>query len=195
MRSSILRNDIFTKGAILGAVMLVSHIAELSMIYYGHSLIWALIATFEWLLVTGLYFVLAYFFTRSFARKVVIIREREKASVPEFTYLDGLLYIVQISMLAGVIVAIGSHLYMHNVVGYNEYITANIEMLQESFMASRMAMPGSLQEMIQVMKEATEPTIIESLIGSIWNYMIAGVFVGAIVAIVTKRRSNKITYI
>ena len=186
MNASILRNDILTKGAILGAVMLLSHIAELSMIYYGHSLFWTIFSFFEWLLVVALYIILVYFFTRSFANKVIALRKEE----PYFTYKNGLSYIVMISMLAGVIVGIGDYVYMHCVIGYENYITANIALAHETFQTTGTAMPDIIREMLLILQDQPEPSIIETLIGCLWNYMIAGTFVGAIVAIVTQRKAK-----
>ena len=62
MKTSVLWNDILTKGAILGGVMLASNIAETSMLIYGGTIGWMGAMSIECLAVMALYCYLIYRF-------------------------------------------------------------------------------------------------------------------------------------
>ena len=97
MKHSIFLNDMLTKGAILGGVMLASNIVETSMMYYGATLNWVVVASCEIVAVIVLYCWLLLCFTRNYASLVVA----ERSDMPYFTYANGLNYAIDISMLAG----------------------------------------------------------------------------------------------
>ena len=119
MKPSIFLNDMLTKGAILGGVMLVSSIAETSMLYYGNSAKWIMVMGIECLAAMALYCYLVYRFTRGYAN--IVLSERKELAY--FTFGNGLSYATSISMLAGVIVALGGYMFRHYVIGYENYIT------------------------------------------------------------------------
>ena len=117
MNISLYRNELLTKGAILGCVMLASKIAETAMLYYGGAS-WLTLLGLESLLMMAVYVFLIYRFTKSYSE--LVVAERKQA--PYFSYGEGLLYAMNLSGLAGIVVAIGGYLYMHYAVGYESFI-------------------------------------------------------------------------
>ncbi|MBQ5690807.1 MAG: DUF4199 domain-containing protein [Alistipes sp.] len=185
MKTSVLWNDILTKGAILGGVMLASNIAETSMLIYGGTIGWMGAMSIECLAVMALYCYLIYRFTSNYANLVV----SERKEMPYFTYGNGYSYAVMISILAGVITALGSHIFLNYVVGYDNYVTATINIAQSAISQAELpsAMVGQYEQMLSAIQQQEAPSIMNKLFGSIWTYLLAGSFVGLIVAAFTKR--------
>ncbi len=185
MKPSIFLNDMLTKGAILGGVMLVSSIAETSMLYYGNSPKWVMIMSLECIVAMVLYCYLIYRFTKGYATLVL----SERKQMPFFTYGNGLSYATSISMLAGVIVALGGYMFRHYVVGYENYIANYVKLLQDWFSQSEVpaSMMGTYEQMFKAIQSQEEPSLISSIFSGIWSYLLAGTIVGLIVAAFTKR--------
>ena len=194
MDRSILRNDILTKGAILGGVMLTSRVIETSMISYGGNIGWMLFLLLEWIVMAVVYVILINSFTRGYARKQLASQQ----GFQHFSYGNGLSYAILISMLAGVIVAIGSYIVIHGIIGYDNYIDTYSETLKSAIVQLQQLEPhvdASLTDLIELNKQelsrietSTEPTIIDTIVVDVWGYLISGVLVGAIVAIFTRRK-------
>ncbi len=184
MDRSILRTDILTKGAILGVVMLISRNLEMSMIHYGGNISWMILTLLEWVVVAVVYVILLNSFTRGYARK----RLATQQGFQHFSYSNGLSYAILISMLAGVIVAIGGYIFLHAVIGYDNFVDGNIALIQNTFNEAKVEITPEIQKMIAEMKVAPAPSIIETLIASVWSYLLSGALVGAIVAIFTRRK-------
>lgn len=185
MKTSVLWNDILTKGAILGGVMLASNIAETSMLIYGGTIGWMGAMSIECLAVMALYCYLIYRFTSNYANLVI----SERKEMPYFTYGNGYSYAVMISILAGVITALGSHIFLNYVVGYDNYVTATINIAQSAISQAELpsAMVGQYEQMLSAIQQQEAPSMMSKLFGSIWTYLLAGSFVGLIVAAFTKR--------
>ena len=184
MDRSILRNDILTKGAILGVVMLASRIAETTMTCNGDSIKWMIILSVEMLAMAVVYIVLLNSFTRGYARKQLAIQQ----GFQHFSYGNGLSYAILISMLAGVIVAIGGYIFLHAVIGYDNFVDGNIALILSVFRDAKTEVTPEIQEMIAEMKVTPAPSIIDTLIASVWSYLLSGAIVGAVVAIFTRRK-------
>lgn len=185
MKSSVFLNDMLTKGAILGAVMLLSNIAENSMLYYGNSAKWIMLLGIEYLISLVVYCYLIYRFTKNYANLVV----SERKEIPFFTYGNGLSYATSISMLAGVIVALGGYMFRHYIIGYENYITNYVKLLQDWFSTTEVpaSMVGTYEQMFKVIQAQEEPSLISSIFSGVWSYLMAGTFVGLVVAAFTKR--------
>ena len=185
MKPSIFLNDIFTKGAILGVVMLASNIIETSMMYYGATLSWVFATSIEILVVMALYCWLIFRFTKRHAELVV----RERSEMPYFTYFNGLNYAIDISMLAGVVVGLGSYMFRHYVIGFENYIAGYVKLVQDIVSQSEVpaSMIGTYEQMFKSIESQSEPSLISSIFSSVTNYLIAGTLVGLVVAAKTKR--------
>ena len=185
MKQSIFLNDMFTKGAILGAVMLASNILETSMMYYGASLKWVLISLVEILAVMVIYCWLLFRITKKHADLVL----RERSEMSHFTYFNALNYVVDISMLAGVIAGLGSYLFRHYIIGFENYIETYVKLVQDIVSQSEVpaSMIGTYEQMFKSIESQSEPSILSAIFSSVSNYLIAGTLVGLIVAAKTKR--------
>jgi len=185
MKPSIFLNDMLTKGAILGGVMLLSSVAETAMLYYGNSVNWIIVMSIECLVAMAAYCYLVYRFTKGYATLVL----SERKEMPYFSYGSGLSYATSISMLAGVIVALGSYMFRHYVVGYENYIAATVKLLQDYLSQTEVpaSMVGTYDQMFKALQAQEEPSLISSIFSGIWSYLLAGTIVGMIVAAFTKR--------
>ena len=185
MKPSVFLNDMLTKGAILGGVMLASSILEMSMTYYGGTAVWLTIMTIEVFVAMALYIYLTLRFTRGYANLVL----EERKSMPFFTFGNGLSYVVSISMLAGVIVALGGYMFRHYIIGFENYISANVKLIQDVMSQTEIpaSMVGTYEQMFKAIESQDEPSLLSTLLSSIWTYLVAGTFVGLIVASITKR--------
>ena len=173
MKTNLFLNDMLTKGAILGGVMLLSGVAETAMLYYGGNTEWLTAMSIEVLVVMALYVYLAYRFTRNYANLVLA----ERKEMPYF------------SMLAGVIASLGSWLFRHYVIGFEEYITANVKLIQD--VLSQTEVPASAvsayDEIFKALKSQSEPSLIKAVLSGVWTYLVSGTIVGLLVAGFTKR--------
>jgi hypothetical protein len=185
MKPSIFLNDMLTKGAILGGVMLLSNITENAMLYYGNSPKWLVALGVEYLMMMAVYCYLLYRFTKGYATLVL----SERKAMPFFTYGNGFSYATSISMLAGVIVALGGYMFRHYVVGYENYITAYVDLLRDWLSQNEVpaSMVGTYEQLFQAIQSQEEPSLISSIFSGVWTYLMAGTFVGLIVAAFTKR--------
>lgn len=185
MKPSIFINDMLTKGAILGGVMMVSSILETSMLCYGGNSTWLAVMSAEVLVSMALYIWLTLRFTKGYAKLVL----EEHKQLPFFSFSNGFSYVVSISMLAGVIAALGNYMFRHYVVGFEDYISANIKLIQDVLSQSEVpaSMVGTYDQMFKTLEAQSEPSLISAIFSGVWTYLISGTVVGLIVAAVTKR--------
>ena len=185
MKPSVYLNDMLTKGALLGVVMLLSNIAETSMMYYGGSEMWLTAISVEILISSTLYFWLILRFTKGYAKLVL----NENKELPFFTFGNGLSYAINISMLAGVIAALGGYMFRHYIIGFENYITSYVKLLKGALSHTEIpaSMVGTYEQMFKAIESQNEPSLISAIFSSIWTYLVAGTFVGLIVASITKR--------
>ena len=165
--------------------MLLSGVAETAMLYYGGNTEWLTAMTIEVLVIMALYVYLAYRFTRNYANLVLA----ERKEVPYFTFGNGLSYIIGVSMLAGVIASFGNWMFRHYVIGFEEYITANVKLIQD--VVSKTEVPASAvatyDEIFATLKSQSEPSLIKAVLSGVWTYFVAGTVVGLLVSGFTKR--------
>ncbi len=185
MKPSIFLNDMLTKGAILGGVMLISNISEIAMVTYGKGAAWLSVFAIESIAFFALFIFLLYRFTRNYANIVVA----ERKEMPYFTYGNGLSYASSISALAGVIVALGGYIFTHYIVGYEVYIEGYISLMQDVLSTTEIpaSMVGQIDQMFKTIREQNEPTLISTILSGIWSFLCRGVLFGLIIAAYTKR--------
>ena len=188
MKPSIFLNDMLTKGAILGGVMLLSSLAENAMMAYGDGAKWLTIMGIEVLLSAAIFIFLAFRFTRNYANLVLA----ERKDMPYFTFGNGFSYVVTISMLAGVITALGSYMFRHYIIGYENYISAYIKLIQDALSQTEIpaSMVGTYEQMFKAIESQQEPSLITSIFSSVWSYLVSGTIVGLFIAGATKRQPN-----
>ena len=185
MKPSIFMNDMFTKGAILGGVMMASSILETSMICYGGGTTWLTIMTAEVFVAMAIYVWLTLRFTKGYAKLVLA----ERKTMPFFSFGNGFAYVVSISMLAGVMTALGSYMFRHYIVGFENYIAANIKLIQDVMSQTEVpaSMVGTYEQMFKTIESQSEPSLISSILSGVWTYLVSGSLIGLIVAAITKR--------
>lgn len=194
MRYTII-NDILTKGALLGCVLLLSRIAEVLMITYAQGLVWLFCASIISILLTLFYAYLTYLYTRHFAD--VTLSEYE--GLTRFTYGNGLAFVAVVSLLAGVVASLGEWLFIHYVIGFNEFNAANISLLEEMYSILQTGVSSEFTETLNLaisqsiilMQQQDEPALIESVLYGSWNTFSWGILLGLIIAAFTRRTANR----
>lgn len=119
-------NEVLSKGAILGVLMLASNLVEQSAMIYGGTIGWMSFVGVESIAVTVVYIWLLYRFAKNYSLAVYESRRDPKY----FSYGEGLGYVVSVAVLAGVIVASGGYLFRHFAIGYDNYIAGYMQMMQ-----------------------------------------------------------------
>ncbi|MBQ3246949.1 MAG: DUF4199 domain-containing protein [Alistipes sp.] len=176
-------NDVASKGAILGVLMLASNIFEHAMLLNGTMARMSIVGV-EVLVVFVLYIYLIYRFAKSHSLRYI----------PEegFPYGKAFGYIVAISLFASVIVGLGSYVFTHFIIGYKEYVDGIINMYTNILSSTPMPaqVAGIYEQTLEQIQAQPEPSIFATISSAIWNYLLLGGFVGLIIAAVVKREPN-----
>ena len=80
-------------------------------------------------------------------------------------------------------------MFRHYVVGFENYIAANVKLIQDVISQTEVpsSMVGTYEQMFKTIESQSEPSLISSILSGVWTYLVAGTFVGLIVAAITKR--------
>lgn len=173
-------NDVASKGAILGVLMLVSHIFEQYMLLNG-NLTRLGIVSIEMIALFGVFIYLLYRFTKNYSTRF--------SAEEGFAYSKALGYVVTLSLFASIIVGLGSYLYTHFVIGYEEYVNGVVGMYTNILSSSPIPaqMMSTYEQMLEQVSSQPEPGILKTITSSLWNYLFLGGIVGLIIAGVVKR--------
>lgn len=178
-------NDVASKGAVLGIIMLVSHIfKQMAVMHASASLVAAV--GLEGLVAAVLFIYLLY----RFAKRASLRFGDETLG---FTYSQGLMYIVAVSLFAGVIVGLGGYIYIHYIVGYDNYVeqlVANVQNLIHSVGNLPSSVMRTYDDMLDAMAESPEPSVVNRVFSSMVNYGIWGLIAGLFIAGFTKRNPD-----
>ena len=177
--------DILNKGAILGVLMTVSAIFEQCTIIYGGTISWMSAMGFEYVVSIVVYVWLIYRFAKHFSLQVMDMQK----DIKTFSYAQGFLYVIMLSILTGVVVGLGTYIFRHFVVGYTEYVEATIRAMQNVLKESQLpsSVTSSYKQLFSQMASQVEPTIFSVLLSSCWNYMFTGTLLGLVIAGIVKR--------
>lgn len=188
MKQNLFLNRVMSYGAILGFVMLASHIFEQCAIVYGGTMGWYSVMGLEYLAAMVVYIWMLYRFTKSYSLEVM----EQQADVKMFGFGSGLGFAVSVSALAGVIVGLGRYILHSLIIGHTEYNSAVISSLQSVLKSNpeTAAMMGTYNQMFAQMSAQPEPTILQTVVSSIWSYAIWALIVGLIIAAVVKREPD-----
>lgn len=195
--------DVLRSAAILGVVMAVSHIFERHiMLFSGLGLgISSLIILIEGLLAAVIFVGMLYYFTRRLAKgwneRVEFMGQVLDV---KFSYSRALSYVLTVSMLASIIVGVAGTIYV-DVVGYDEYLTAQINYIEETveFVKAYGQMAGDegllsakgMESMITQMETSERPSMFATIISLMSSYMLYGGLVGLVIAAVARRNVKK----
>jgi hypothetical protein len=195
--------DVLRSSAILGVVMAISHIFERHiMLFSGLSLgTSSLILLLEGLVAAVVFVGMLYYFTRRLAKgwdeKVEFMGQVLDV---KFSYSRALSYVLTVSMLASIIVGVASTIYV-DVVGYDVYIAAQIDYVQETvdFVKAYGQISGDegvlsakgMENMIMQMETSERPSMFATIISLMSSYMLYGGLVGLVIAAVARRNVKK----
>lgn len=184
MKQNIYLNRLMSCGAILGFVMLASHIFEQCAVVYGGTLTWYAAMGVEYLVAMVVYVWMLYRFTKSYSLEVM----EQQADVKMFSFGRGFGFVSSVSMLAGVIVGLGRYILHNIIIGHTEYTQTMIASLQSILKANpeTASMMGTYNQMFAQMAAQPEPTILQTLFSTVWGYAIWGILVGLVVAAIVK---------
>ena len=195
--------DVLRSSAILGVVMAISHIFERHiMLFSGLSLgTSSLILLLEGLVAAVVFVGMLYYFTRRLAKgwdeKVEFMGQMLDV---KFSYSRALSYVLTVSMLASIIVGVASTIYV-DVVGYDVYIAAQIDYVQETvdLVSAYVQVSGDegvlsakgMENMIMQMETSERPSMFATIISLMSSYMLYGGLVGLVIAAVARRNVKK----
>ena len=173
-------NDVASKGAILGVMMLVSHIFEQYMIHNGNLARMGIVCI-EMIVVFGLFIYLLYRFTKAYAAR--------HSAEEGFAYSKALGYVITLSLFASVIVGLGSYIFTHFIIGYDEYLNGVVNMYSNIISTAPVSsqMMSTYEQMLEQISSQPEPSILKTISSVLWNYLILGGMAGLIIAGVVKR--------
>lgn len=195
--------DVLRSSAILGVVMAISHIFERHiMLFSGLNLgTSSLILLLEGLVAAVVFVGMLYYFTRRLAKgwdeKVEFMGQVLDV---KFSYSRALSYVLTVSMLSSIIVGVASTIYV-DVVGYDVYIAAQIDYVQETvdFVKAYGQISGDegvlsakgMENMIMQMETSERPSMFATIISLMSSYMLYGGLVGLVIAAVARRNVKK----
>ena len=183
MNRALLWNDLAKKGLLLGLLLALSLVIENRLMtstmgllpLYGIYLI-------EWLVVVVAHYLMLHYYTKSYG----------SLFGPEegFSFGRAYNYVLLLSLFAGVVVALVQVVYLHYIVGYENYIEQLVAALQRQLSGQEFpaSVSVSLQQSFSQMKSQPEPSVLTTAFGAIFNTLFFGIVYGLIVAGVLSRR-------
>lgn len=184
MKNTLFWNDVLAKGAILGGIMLCSHIFEQCATIYGGTMTWYTMMGVEMIVAAAAFVWLIYYFTKRYSVAVM-----QPQQVKMFSYGAGLGYAASVSIFAGIIVGLGRYILHSFVIGHKAYVNGMIDSLQQIIEGSpEMAAMGDMyNQMLAQIATQPEPSIFATIGSTVWSYMLWGVIVGLFVAGIVKK--------
>lgn len=188
MKQNLYLNKVMSYGAILGLVMLASHIFEQCAVIYGGTMGWYSVMGIEYIVAIVVYIWMLYRFAKSYSLEVMA----QQSDVKMFSFSRAYGFIVSVSSLSGVIVGLGRYILHNLVIGHSEYTQAMISSLQAILKANpeTAAMMGTYNQMFAQLAAQPEPTILQTVFSSVWSYFLASVIVALVIAAVVKKEPN-----
>lgn len=172
---------------LLGVLMSVSRIYETSVMVSGELMKFAFL-TVEWFVASAIYIYIIY--------KANKIESLKAPAEVGYTLRQSFNYSVLISALAGLIVAIASHIYVVSELGgYASYAEQSAESLL-SVIREAEASPEIVafyEQSAQTIRESgeTPPSIFGTILSMVANYVIVGFVMALITGFFTRRRPQQ----
>lgn len=167
-------NDAAKYGAILGALLSASTIIETSLSLSGVKSLYMLIL-FEWIAVVVVHYYLLHRFTRS----------RSQLYTPEegFTFGQGYAYLLTISGFAGILFGIVQYIYVHVILGYENYTTKLMDAMT-SMISQSGGVPASMEGIFSQIMTQIQTTPEPSVISTVWSGFFMSVLFGALFGLI-----------
>lgn len=171
-------------GLILGLILSISKIIELRGVVNGGANGYFILFV-EWLVVLGVTIYLLYRANRQRVQSLPIEAGYRLGNVMNYTIL--------ISIFAGVIVGISTHIYIVNIIGGYDVYTAksltSISALYSEYGVDETLATylGQIEDSIETMKQ-NPPSIISSIFSSLSSYIFMGLILSLIITPFVKRK-------
>lgn len=177
-------NDALKHGALLGVLMGLSRVYETWELFLSDTSGVSMLFMVEWLVSVVLFVTLLYRFTKSYSTRF--------DAAAGFSFSQGLSYVFVVSILAGIIVGAMYHIYI-GVVGYSAYVEGYLQLVDEYVAMLNKAGVGDmyatmLNDIRTLVRDSEPQSIFGTIVSSMNNYIIAGGFVGIIIAVILSRK-------
>lgn len=175
-------NEAAKWGVIVGVLLSVSFVLENLMTVSGRMGLYYLMML-EWIGVVVLHFWLLLRFVQS--------RSSLYGAADGFTFGQGYGCVMVVSAFAGVIVGVVQAVYLHLIIGYQNYIDRTIEAMTDLISKSGSQMPASMEGLLsqsfQQMRTAPVPSVLESVWSGLFSSLLFGAVFGLIIAAIAAR--------
>lgn len=175
-------NEAAKWGVIVGVLLSVSFVLENLMTVSGRMGLYYLMML-EWIGVVVLHFWLLLRFVQS--------RSSLYGAADGFTFGQGYGCVMVVSAFAGVIVGVVQAVYLHLIIGYQNYIDRTIEAMTGLISKSGSQMPasfeGMLEQSFQQLRTAPVPSVLESVWSGLFSSLLFGAVFGLIIAAIAAR--------
>lgn len=176
-------NDVLRFGAILGVIMGLSGIFETYGLYVSKSPGLHTAIFIEAIVILILFVWLLYAFAR---RRSMRYEPREG-----FTYAQALLYVICLSAAAGIIAGVMKYIFV-SIIGFDTLMNGYIGLLEYcKNMFSGGELPGfytqMLDDMIETVRMAEKPSILQDVFGSLQTYAVGGTVLGLVISGIVRR--------
>lgn len=174
-------------GAILGAVMGVSKLFEIYVMYYSDMPLDNAAITYlvEFVAILVLYVWMLYRFTKIYSNQF--------DSRLGFKFTTGLGYILSMNILAAIIVGVLTTIF-YSIMGYDGYIEGYLMRMDEfaALIEEHGPMDETMIEYFETTRDNIEglqqPSMLVSISSYVYVYIFSGLIIGAIIALITRRK-------
>lgn len=168
-------------GAIIGLLLSASFVVEYSLNLFTAGMGMKIV---QQIISFGV-FALHYYLLHRFTRNRAALYPREDG----FTFMQGYAFIQTVSALSGLIVGCTNFIYIHLFLGYDRFVELSSKALAElATQSGDNALTATINQAIALVHEAEEPTLIDTLFGSVLSGWLYGAVFGLIIAGVISRR-------
>ncbi|MDO4758924.1 MAG: DUF4199 domain-containing protein [Rikenellaceae bacterium] len=166
-------------GVLLAASMLFENYAFLS----GSVGLMGLMMV-EWIAVVVLHYWLLHRYTKRYGQQFPV----EEG----FPFGRAYSYVLILSIFAGVILGLVQAIYLHGIIGYEEYMTNYVNSIQElvSNSAASAQMAPMMKQMMAQLEAASTPSVLQTAWGAVTNSVLFGGLFGLIIAAVVSRNAR-----
>lgn len=171
------------EGGVIGVLLAASMLFE-NYAFLSGSVGLMGVMLLEWIAVVALHYWLLHRYTKRYG-----------AHFPEeegFPFGRAYSYVLILSIFAGVILGLAQTLYLHGVVGYEEYMTRYVDSIQDLVATSGASaqMAPMMKQMMAQLEAAPIPSVLQTAWGAVTNSMLFGGLFGLIIAAVVSRSAR-----
>ncbi len=186
MDKKLFWNEVAKYGLMLGVVMGSSKIFEQSLVIFG-GLSYAGWVLVEWVLFAALFMAILYRATKRRAAAV--------DPILGFSFMQGVNYMMLLSIAAAVPLSCIYYVYINSIVGYDQYVAGLIAVVTSAAELQPMdaTTANTIEALIEQIRVQPQASIFATLFGAIVQYAFAGLVSGLILAGFTSRKPEVFT--